>query len=188
MTDRSPARAPGRLREAFRAAAALAAVMAAAAVVLATLDAVPAWIAGDARDVRRARTVDEVERRLRTRLVLPAYFPARLAWPPQRIRYVAGPPGAVSLWVDARAGAPALLIAQTLGRGALPDRILPQAQELDGSPVAVGPAQGRLSRVVEDGEVRWQLAWEQGGRSLLLRSRGTVDELLRMARSAREAP
>jgi hypothetical protein len=180
--------APSRLREAVRAVAALAAVMAAAAVALAALDAIPAWLGGDARDVRRARTVDEVERRLRTRLVLPAYFPARLAWPPQRIRFVVGPPGAVGLWVDARAGGPSLLLAQTLARGALPDRIVPEAQELDRSPVAVGAAQGRLSRVVEDGEVRWQLAWEQGGRSLLMRSRGSVDELLRMARSARETP
>jgi hypothetical protein len=180
--------APARLREALRAAVGLVAVVAVAAAALSALDAVPSWLAGEARDVRRARTVDEVERRLRTRLVLPAYFPARLAWPPQRIRYVVGPPGAVSLWVDARGGGAALLISQTLGRGPLPDRIVPPAEELDRSPVAVGTAQARLSRVVEDGEVRWQLSWEQGGRSLLLRSRGSVDELLRMARSSRETP
>jgi hypothetical protein len=188
MSEAAHSQAPGLLREAVRAAGGLLVVVAMAAALLSALDAVPSWLAGDARDVRRARTVDEVERRLRTRLVLPAYFPARLAWPPQRIRYLAGPPGAVELWVDARGGGPALLLAQTLGRGPLPERLVPPAQELDRSPVAVGQAQGRLSRVVEDGEVRWQLAWEQGGRSLLLRSRGTVEELLRMARSARETP
>ncbi|WP_176066611.1 hypothetical protein [Anaeromyxobacter diazotrophicus] len=188
MTAPAASHAPGRLGEALRAVCGLVAVVAAAALALAVLDAVPSWVAGDARDVRRARTVDEVQRRLRTRLVLPAYFPARLAWPPQRIRYLAGPPGAVGLWVDARGGAPALLLAQTLGRGELPERLVPPAQELDRSPIQVGAAQGRLARVVEDGEVRWQLTWEQGGRSLLLRSRGSVEELVRMARSARETP
>lgn len=181
-------RAPGRLREAARAAASLVGVVVVAALALAALDAVPAWVAGDARDVRRARTVDEVERRLRARLVLPAYFPARLVWPPARIRWVVGPPGAVELAVDARGGGPALLLAQTVGRGELPERLVPPARELDRSPVAVGPARGRLARVVVDGDMGWQLTWEQGERSLLLRSRGTVDELLRMARSAREAP
>lgn len=176
------------LGEVARAAGALLVVMAAAAALLAALDGVPSWLAGEARDVRRARTVDEVQRRLRARLVLPAYFPARLAWPPERIRYVAARPGAVALWVDARQGGPALLMAQTLGRGELPDRLVPPAQPLDASPVVVGAAQGRLSRVVEDGEVCLQVTWQQDGRSLLLRSRGTVEELLRMARSARETP
>ena len=81
-----------------------------------------------------------------------------------------------------------LLLAQTIRPGPIPGRLLPEAQELDRSPVPVGPAAGVLSRVIEDGEMRWQLTWQQGGRSLLLRSEGSVDELLRMARSAREAP
>jgi hypothetical protein len=163
-------------------------VFAAAAALLAALDAVPAMVGGQPREVRRARTVDDVERRLRARLVLPAYFPARLAWPPERIRYVLSPPGAVALTVAARGQGAGLLLAQTILPGPIPGRLLPEAQELDRSPVPVGPAAGVLSRVIEDGEMRWQLTWQQGGRSLLLRSEGSVDELLRMARSAREAP
>ena len=143
---------------------------------------------GEPREVRRARTVDEVERRLRARLMLPAYFPARLAWPPVRIRYVVSAPGAVALTVAARGEGAGLLLVQTVRPGPIPRQLLPEAQELDRSPLAGGPAAGVLSRVVEDGEMRWQLAWQQDGRSLLLRSKGTIDELLRMARSAREAP
>ncbi len=163
-------------------------VLAVAAALLAALDAVPSWVGGEPREVRRARTVDEVERRLRARLMLPAYFPARLAWPPVRIRYVVSAPGAVALTVAARGEGAGLLLVQTVRPGPIPRQLLPEAQELDRSPLAGGPAAGVLSRVVEDGEMRWQLAWQQDGRSLLLRSKGTIDELLRMARSAREAP
>jgi hypothetical protein len=45
-----------------------------------------------------------------------------------------------------------------------------------------------LSRVIVDGIIGWEVRWQQGGRRLLVRSRGTVEELLRMARSVREAP
>jgi len=181
-------RAPGRLAELARTVWGLVVVLAVAGALLSALDTVPALVGGEPREVRRARTVDDVERRLRTRLVLPAYFPARLAWPPERIRYVASAPGAVALTVAARGQGAGLLLAQTVRPGPIPGRLVPQVQELDRSPVPVGPAAGVLSRVIEDGEMRWQLAWQQGGRSLLLRSEGSVDELLRMARSAREAP
>jgi hypothetical protein len=183
------ARPRALLLEALRAAGALVAVLAAAAVALAAVDAVPAWLAGESREVRRARTVDDVERRLRTRLLVPFYFPSTLAWPPERVRWVAGPPGAVLLEVKRHGGGPRLLLAQTVAPGAVPGRLLPEAQVLSRSPVAVGAAEGTLSRVVDEGGgVAWEVAWEQGGRSVVLRSRGSLDELLRMARSAREAP
>ena len=188
MTAQATTRAPGRLAEAVRTAWGLAVVFAAAFALLAALDAVPSWVGGEPREVRRARTVDEVERRLGARLVLPAYFPARLAWPPIQVRYVGGPPGAVALTVAARGEGAGLLLVQTVRPGAIPRQLLPEAQELDRSPLAGGPAGGILSRVVQDGEMRWQLAWQQDGRDLLLRSNGSVDELLRMARSARESP
>jgi hypothetical protein len=181
-------RAPGRLAEAARTVWGLLVVLAAAGALLAALDAIPTLVGGQPREVRRARAVDDVERRLRARLVLPAYFPARLAWPPQQIRYVVSAPGAVALTVAVRGEGAGLLLAQTIRPGRIPPQLLPEAQEFDRSPVPVGPAMGVLSRVIEDGEMRWQLAWQQGGRSLLLRSAGSVDELLRMARSAREAP
>ena len=177
-----------RLADLLGTVAAVLVVTGAAAVLLSAVDAVPGWITGEPRHVRKAQTVQEVERRLRSRLVLPYYFPSSLAWPPQRIRYTLGPPGAAALAVNDREGTPRLFVAETVAPGRIPDRLLPDAQILSSSPVAVGPARGTLSRVVEDGVMSWQLTWEQGGRSLLVRSRGTVDELLRIARSAREAP
>ncbi len=181
-------RSRGFALEALRTAAGLGAVLALAAGALALLDGVPSWLVGDARAVRRAATVDEVERRLGARLFLPAYFPSTLRWPPARIRFTLGPPGAAALGIDGRDGAPRLLLVQTVAPGAIPQELVPDAALLDRSPVGAGVLRGTISRIVQDGEMGWQLTWEHGGRSLLLRSRGPVEELLRMARSAREAP
>jgi hypothetical protein len=183
--------------DAARTAAGLAAVLAGAALALALLDAVPAWLAGEARDVRRARSVDEAERRLRARLVVPSYFPETFAWPPRQVRFTLAPPGAAALHIDGRDGRPRALLAETIAPGELPERLVRPAAPLERSPVALDaaghgaapPRAATLARVVgDDGEVWNELAWRQQGRTLLLRSRGSIDELLRMARSAREAP
>jgi hypothetical protein len=175
------------LRDAFGAVVWMVLVFAGAAVLLDAVDAVPGILTGEPRHVRRARTIEEVERRLRTRLVLPYYFPSTLTWPPQRIRFTIDPP-AVALGVDAREGPPQVFVAQAVGAGPIPDRLIPDAQTLQSSPVWVNAERGVLSRVVVDGIIGWEVRWQQGGRRLLVRSRGTVEELLRMARSVREAP
>ena len=174
--------------EGLRALGGLALVMAVVSALLWALDGVPTWIAGEPRGVRKARTVQDAERFLRARLVIPSYFPATFAWPPGRIRFLTGAPAAVALWVDGRQGGPGLFIAETVAPGPIPPRLIPEVQVLGRSPVAVGASPGTLSRVVEEGVVVWEIAWQQGGRSLLLRSRVGADELVRMARSAREAP
>jgi hypothetical protein len=172
--------------EVLRALGGLALVMACFAAALWVLDGVPNWIGGEPRGVRKAGTVQEAERHLRARLVLPSYFPATFSWPPRRIRFVSAAPGAVALTVDGRNGGPGLLLAETVGPGSIPARLLPEVQVLDRSHVAVGRSRGTLSRVLEEGVVVWELAWQQGDRSMLLRSRGSADQLIRMARSARE--
>jgi hypothetical protein len=183
----------GAALELLAAAGWLAVVLVVAAIMLATLDGVPAWINGESRDVRPARSLEEAEQRVRARLVLPAYFPDTLAWPPERIRVLPGKPPAVSLTLTGRDGAEArLVLAQTIGPGELSDRLLPVAGALDESPVALPRAeggQGRLRRVVgPDGAIWRELSWTQAGRSLVARSKGSLEELLRMARSAREQP
>jgi hypothetical protein len=175
------------LRDALGIVVSTLIVFAVAALLLDAVDAVPGFVTGEPRHVRRARTIEEVERRLRTRLLLPYYFPSTLTWPPQRIRFTIDPPG-VSLGVDAREGAPQIFVAQAIGGGPIPDRLIPDAQTLQSSPVWINAERGVLSRVVMDGAIGWEVRWQQGGRRLLVRSRGTVEELLRMARSVREAP
>jgi hypothetical protein len=193
MSATATAAGAGGARELLRAAAWLAVVLSAAAALLAGLDGVPAWINGEARDVRLAKDLQDAERRVRARLVLPGYFPDTLDWPPQRIRVLPGAPAAVAITLSGRDRSEArLVLAQTIGRGAVPERLLPRAGALDEAPIALGRAEGgtgMLRRIVgPDGQIWRELSWTQSGRSIVVRSKGTLEELLRMARSAREQP
>ena len=89
-------------------------------------------------------------------------------------------------------GAPHIVLAQTLGPGPIPERLLPSSAALDDAPVTLGRAEGArgsLRRVVGPGGEIWrELSWIQGDRTVVLRSKGTLEELLRMARSARVQP
>jgi hypothetical protein len=60
-------------------------VAGATAVTLGILGRTPAWLAGEERHVRIVETVDDAARRAGGRLYLPAYFPRRLAWPPEPV-------------------------------------------------------------------------------------------------------
>lgn len=184
----SPAARPAR--ELARSVAWLVVVLAVAMGMLAVLDSVPAWLVGEDRDLRTARTLEDAERRVRARLVLPGYFPDTIAWPPERIEVLPGRPPAVLMQFVERAGrAPHLVLAQTVGAGEVPERLLPRAPPVDETAVAVAGADGALRRIVgPDGEMWRELSWRQDGRSVVVRSRGTVEELLRMARSARVQP
>jgi hypothetical protein len=176
--------------ELLRSAALLAVVLVAAAGVLALLDGVPAWVNGESRDVRLAKSLEDAERRVRSRLVLPAYFPDTLAWPPARIRVLPGSPPAVALVFTSRGGGePRFVLAQSLGADEPSERLVPTASALDESRIAVGTAPGTLRRIIGDDGALWrELRWTQGGRRMVARSKGTLDELIRMARSAHEQP
>jgi hypothetical protein len=187
-TEQRAARSPGV--ELVRSVAAVVLVLAAAAVTLAALDRLPAWITGRAHGVARVASVTEASRRLRARIVVPAYFPQSLAWPPAEILVVAGPPPAAALEITAREGGrPRLVIAQTGAPGPVAELLIPGTPLDSGSPIKVEGTTGRLRRVIGmDGEVWWELAWTYRSRSIVMRSRGDLDQLLEMARSAREAP
>lgn len=185
----SPAAA--KALELLRALAALALVMGGATAALAALDAAPGWLQGEPRGVRRLSGVDDAERRLKARLYLPAFFPDRYRWPPSSVRLLLGDPASVALGFEAREGGLALLLGQTVGgEGPVSPRVLPHAETLQRSAVRLGDGEGTLARVVgEDGAVWHEVAWRQGGRTLVMRGKAGTEELLRMARSAhREGP
>jgi hypothetical protein len=187
-------RSRGAVRELARSVGWLALVLASAWGAMGALDGVPAWVNGESRDVRVVADLQEAERRVRARLVLPGYFPDTIAWPPERIRVLPGSPPAVALTLADRAsGAPHLVLAQTIGPGPIPERLLPAAAALDESPASIARAdaggRGALRRIVgPDGAIWRELSWVQGGRTVVLRSSGSLEELLRMARSARVQP
>lgn len=191
MNAAGEARVGAKGMELLRALATLVLVMGGAAVALAGLDAAPGWLQGEPRGVRRLPGVEEAERRLKARLYLPAYFPDRYRWPPSSVRLLPGEPASVALAFEATEGGVALQLGQTVGgEGPISPLVLAPAEALQRSPVRIGDGEGTLARVVgEDGAVWHEVAWTQGGRSLVLRGKAGVEELLRMARSAhREGP
>jgi hypothetical protein len=184
-----PAQGAARLpaAELRRTLVGLAAVLAGAALLLLAADAVPAWIAGEPRDVRRVASVAEAERRLRVRLFLPGYFPDTIVWPPRTVRMTGGPQAGAALEFDGSDGRPRMLLVQAARPGEISERLLPPAQGLDPAPAPLGAIGGTLRRIEgADGEVWQELSWRRGERRVVLRLRGTVEQAVRMARSARE--
>ena len=167
-------------------------VMAAVAGVFAAADRLPALILGSAHGARVYETVEEAERALGGRLWIPAYFPDTLAWPPTRIQAVPGSPPVVAVHLSARDGtADALVVCQSLGApgqpgafGAALGRLLPEGEVMTATAVDVNGRSARLSRVLAaGGQLVHDLGWDEGGRSIVLRSAGPVDQLLLMANS-----
>lgn len=159
-----------------------------AAAGLRLVDTLPAWWSGEPRSVQAYATVDELEREVRTRLLLPAFFPETLAWPPSRIERSAGPGKPTLLaFRDRQSGLERVLLCQTVdGDAPIPARLLAagtvveeRALEVSGSPAALRVVRG--SR----GEAFTDLTWVQQSRRILIRAgSGTSQtELLRLARS-----
>ena len=163
--------------------ATLVGVAAAGTAGVALLGALPGWIAGD-RGMARVRTVQDAERRLAARIIIPAFFPDRLGWPPAEVRVAGGRGGSVLLAFGDRAGAPSLLLAQGSHAGAgIAPGLLGSPRVVASRETAVGSRPARLSTVVVGGEVWQELAWKVNGRAFVLRSRGGLDELFRIAHS-----
>jgi len=172
--------------EVLRSVLTLLLVLGGTAGLLAALDSAPGCIQGVPRGVRRVKSIEEAERRLRGRLALPAYFPDTLRWPPSAIRVAQDASPAVALAFEGRAGGVEVWLAQTMaGDGPIPPSLLPEATVLGKGTVTVGGEEGTLSRIVgEDGTIWHEIAWRQFGRRLALRGKGPLDQLVRMARSA----
>jgi hypothetical protein len=172
--------------ELLRSVLTLVLVVGGTAGLLAALDSAPGCIQGVPRGVRNLKSIDEAERRLRGTLALPAFFPDTLQWPPSAIRAVQDTSPAVALAFQGRAGGVELWLAQTMaGDGPIPPSLLPPATVLGKGSVAVGGEEATLSRIVgEDGTIWHEIAWRQFGRRLVLRGKGPLDQLVRMARSA----
>jgi len=171
--------------ELTRMCATFAWILVATVVAVTALGAIPGWLAGEPRGLRRAKTIEEAERRLGARVLVPGYFPDRLAWPPAEIRVAGGRRGSVLLAIAARDGGPGAEILQaTRDREPIAAPLLEGRTVLRTSRTTVEGAPATLSDVLADGRPAKELAWELHGRAMILRSAGDVEELFRMARSA----
>ena len=178
------------LRELTAIVLTLGLVIGGAAAALRALDAVADSLRGEPRGVKRYRSVEEVEKKVRAQLWLPGYFPDSLQWPPAAITLSGGSSPTVALsFVGRKGDGPRLVISQTIGGGRpVPPGHPPPGQVLHTAVVRLNGSEGRLSRIVgEDEEIWHEVAWEQDGRLLVVRFRGPVEDLLWMARSMRRA-
>lgn len=167
----------------------LPAVLVLTAAALRALDALPAWIAGEPRAPRRFASVDALERHVRTRLLLPVFFPDSLSWPAEAAWLAPGPmrPTAVVFLNRARTR-PGLVIAQCLdGDAPVPERLLPPGRTLERTATTVAGRPAVLARgVTPDGVGFLELSWIHDGRRVVIRLfDGDAAELLRIARSLR---
>jgi hypothetical protein len=181
--------APGPLRSGgiVRMLVAWLVVAAAAAFGLRVADAVPRVALGVPRRVTRAASIAELERATGWRMPVPAYYPDSLAWPPVELRMHAG--GSAAIWCRQRpAGGIAMILASAPpAAGGVAAALLPDAVELQREEAVLGPHPALVSRVRDaDGAVWQQVQWRVGGRIILIRYRGTLDQLLKMAGSIRE--
>lgn len=159
----------------------------AAAAALRVADAVPRVLLDLPRGVARPADLASLERESGRRMPLPAYFPDSLAWPPAEVRLHSG--GSAAIWCRQRpAGGLALILATAPpGERAIAAAVLPSAAELQRERAPLGGVPASVSRVRDrDGAVWQQVEWRTSRQIILLRYRGTLDELLKIAGSVRE--
>jgi hypothetical protein len=188
MTATATVREPtGRFVELVKMLVILIWVSGATAVTLGVLGKTPGWLAGEERHVRNVETVDDAARRVRARLYLPAYFPRRLAWPPEKVRVAGGRGGSVAVtFKSSEDGLPSLIVFQaTVPGDAISPLLLGKPRVMYESRTRVGTTPAIVSNVVIDGAVWQQLAWQVDGIALVLRARSAEPEIHRIAHGLR---
>jgi hypothetical protein len=179
LRESPPGQGPGRILLTW------ALVFVAAAAGLRLADALPRAALGVPRGVVKPADVAELERDSGRRMPMPAYFPDAIAWPPAELRLHSG--GSASFWCRQRAGRGMALIVAAAPAHVIAAAVLPASVELQREPASLGARPAVVSRVRDDDGTVWQqVQWEAGRQIILVRYRGTLDELLKIAGSVRE--
>jgi hypothetical protein len=156
------------------------------AVALRAIDHLPGLLLDQPRGVQLFSSVDNVEREIGTRLLLPAYFPDTLAWPPARVLLAPGAARPTALVITERAtGRTRLVICQNArGDDPIPERLLPQGTALQRVELEVGGSPATLSRMAARDGTEWSdLTWVTASRRVTLRLYGDDTDLARLART-----
>ncbi len=160
---------------------------AACAGVLKAADYVPSMLAGTPHDARVYWTLAEAEAGIGRAIWVPSAYPLSVAWPPARIDEWPIPPRAVAVHFDSRSGAKdVLILVESLdGETPPPPALLPPVETLMTVPdVPLGRRSGTMARETRSGgHVLHDLWWTQGGRRIVMRYTGPVEDLLLMAGS-----
>lgn len=162
-------------------------VMVGTILILRILHALPPYLGQQEEPgLRLVNSVREAQVVLGKPLVLPAYFPDYLAWPPQEIKVQREPYLLASLVIYSRQQKePILWIYQGVGSFGSLARALPWEQwRPDGVEVSLGRVRARLSSFrTREGSWLFSLAWEQEDLKLILVGHLPQGELTRIARS-----
>ena len=158
------------------------AVMAAAVAVIYVVDAVPSVIRGTPRGVRRLPSLPALERAAGRPMPVPAYYPSSLEWPPgdQRLR----PDGSAALWCRQRADGALWLVIATAPATApeVASDVMPPASELQRGDGTVNARPAVVTRLRDASGALWhQVSWSTPRWLVVVRYRGTLDELMRIA-------
>jgi len=160
---------------------------AAAAFGLRLLDALPRVALGLPRGVVRATDLRQLERQSGRRMPVPAYFPDTIQWPPADARMHTG--GSAAVWCRSRTGGGIALVVATAPPGAreIAAAVLPASVELQREAGTLGSRPAVVSRVRDAEGALWQqVQWQRQGQIILVRYRGTLDELLKIAGSVHD--
>jgi hypothetical protein len=162
-------------------------VAASAAIGLRAADAVPRLVLGVPRGVVRAPDLAQLDLASGRRMPVPAYFPDSIEWPPVEILLHSD--GSAAFWCRQRpAGGMALIVATAPpGMRAIAAAVLPASVDLQREGGSLGDRPAVVSRVRDaDGAVWQQVQWQTPGQIILVRYRGTLDGLLKIAGSVHE--
>jgi len=162
-------------------------VVAASVVALRVADALPRAALDIPRGVSRAADVEGLERASGRRMPVPAYFPDTLGWPPAEARLHSS--GSAAIWCRRRDSRETALIVATApgGAQAVANAVLPSSIELQREAAVIGERALVVSRVRDaDGAVWQQVQWQAPAQLVLVRYRGTLDELLKIAGSVND--
>jgi hypothetical protein len=141
---------------------------------------------GVPRGVRTADDIAHLERLAGRRMPVPSYYPDTIGWPPGEARLHMD--GSAAIWCRQRATGTLVLVVATAppGRAAVSAGVLPAAVELQREAASVAGRPAVVSRVRSAGGSLWQqVQWRSRTQIILVRYRGTLDELLRIAGSIR---
>lgn len=161
------------------------AVVAGAAAALLVLDAVPWLLSGTGRGVTTYRSVEEAERALGTKLLVPAYFPELWRWPPSSVLTTNVPARAAALILERGEGSGTLFLVQTVdGDLPVPGRLLPRGKELHEVDFDLDGTPARMTDVLlpPDGTFH-DLSLVAKGRHVVFRFQGDPVTVLKMAAS-----
>jgi len=158
-----------------------------AAFVLMVADAIPGVIRHTGKGVTHLATLEDAGRVVGLRLPQPSYYPSALQWPPSEIRAYLD--RAAAAWCRTRTEGRidlVVAVARTESPAAI-DAVLPPAVVLQEADGLAGHPGGQVTRLRDPDGALWQQAsWTASGRRVVIRSRGTLDDLMRIVSSLRE--